>query len=150
MYHYVSIRSHQGSDSFITSLIYVPFQFILLQIILNNDAYLAGDYDSIIPGVYGEPNLSSDESSREVIPLLQKLIKVIEESGPPPQLLNQLPPGVQFNQGTFGVGGTSPSNRPTFGADALGGSPARRLEATGELIVIPLSHNEPSIVDCKN
>ena len=94
--------------------------------------------------------MSSDESSREVIPLLQKLIKVIEESGPPPQLLNQLPPGVQFNQGTFGVGGTSPSNRPTFGADALGGSPARTLEATGELIVIPFSPNESSIVDCKN
>lgn len=74
---------------------------------------------------------------------------MIEESGPPPQLLNQLPPGVQFSQGALGVGGTSPSNRPKFGADELGSSPARMLEAIGELIRHTLSQNELSIADCK-
>ena len=52
---------------------------------LNTSEFHAGDYDALIPGMYGEPNISSDESSREIIPLLRKLIKVIEQSGPLPE-----------------------------------------------------------------
>jgi len=61
---------------------------------LNNSEYHAGDYDASIPGVYGEPNLTSEESSREIIPLLQKLIKTIEENGPLPQWLGGQAGGV--------------------------------------------------------
>ena len=57
---------------------------IFFQVILNNSTFHAGFYDSFLSGVYGEPNISSEESSLEIIPLLQKLIKVIEEKGPLP------------------------------------------------------------------
>ena len=65
-----------------------------------------------MPGVFGEPNLSSEESSREIIPLLQKLIKTIEENGPLPQWAAGQAGGVgikanggpiQMSQGSFGA-----------------------------------------------
>lgn len=74
--------------------------------------------------MYGEPNLSSDESSREIIPLLQKLIKVIEESGPLPEWtaiqaafgIKALPGAVQMAQGSFASG---PPNKPVSGSAAV-------------------------------
>ena len=87
---------------------------------MNNTEYHAGDFDANIPGVFGEPNLSSEESSREIIPLLQKLIKTIEENGPLPQWANGQAGGVgiratggpiQMSQGSFGMDtGTVASN----------------------------------------
>lgn len=46
-----------------------------------------------------------------MIPLLQRLIKALEESGPLPQNVganNQLPPGVSMSQGQFGQNGVQP------------------------------------------
>ena len=48
---------------------------------LTSSVYHAGDYDATLPGSYGD-NIATSESSRELIALLQKLIKVISENGP--------------------------------------------------------------------
>ena len=49
--------------------------------LLTSSVYHAGDYDSILSGSYGD-NIAASESSRELIVLLQKLIRVIGENGP--------------------------------------------------------------------
>ena len=49
--------------------------------LLSSSTYRAGDFDANLPGAYGD-NITSPESTREITPLLQKLIKVIEEKGP--------------------------------------------------------------------
>lgn len=84
----------------------------------------AGDYDALIPGVYGEPNLSSDESSREIIPLLQRLIKVIEESGPLPEWAGAMQQALGGAQGMPGA--------MQFGGGTFAGDPAQRVGIPGE------------------
>lgn len=44
--------------------------------------YHAGDFDAILSGSYGDNNIATSESSRELVILLQKLIRVIGENGP--------------------------------------------------------------------
>ena len=65
--------------------------------------------------MFGEPNLASEESSREIIPLLQKLIKTIEENGPLPQRETGGSVGInriQMTQGNFGAGDAMLSKEP--------------------------------------
>lgn len=97
---------------------YIRFLISASQIILNNTEYHAGDFDANIPGVFGEPNLSSEESSREIIPLLQKLIKTIEENGPLPQWASGQASGV----GIRATGGTIQMAQGNFGMDSAGGA----------------------------
>lgn len=97
---------------------------------MNNSEFHAGDYDAVIPGVYGEPNLSSDESSREIIPLLQKLIKVIEETGALPEWtsmqaatgIKALPGAIQTAQGSFATGPIKPLVSGSAGLSQAGTS----------------------------
>ena len=48
--------------------------------LLSGACILAGDYDASLSGAYGD-NISSPSSNREIIPLLEHLIKLIEENG---------------------------------------------------------------------
>ena len=105
---------------------------IFLQVILGNSGFHAGDYDSNIPGVYGEPSFASDESSREIIPLLTRLIKVIEDNGPLPDWAVNLqqamgagagmPGAVPLTGGTFAPGiGTQPIAMQPGSVQGIGG-----------------------------
>ncbi|XP_013391352.1 uncharacterized protein LOC106159584 [Lingula anatina] len=52
------------------------------KVVLTGLAVLAGDYDCTLPGVYGEMDLTSSSSDRELVPLLKQLISMLESGGP--------------------------------------------------------------------
>ena len=59
--------------------------------VLLGQVLMAGEYDCIIPGVYGETDLTSSSSNHELVPLLKQLISLLESGGPfmlSPELLN--------------------------------------------------------------
>lgn len=49
--------------------------------VLTGGAVLAGDYAVTLPGIYGD-DLPLPETNRELIPLLQRLIKLLQEGMP--------------------------------------------------------------------
>lgn len=53
--------------------------------VLTGTAVIAGDYEVSLPGVYGD-DLPLAESNRELVPLLQRLIKLLQEGTP--EMLN--------------------------------------------------------------
>ena len=53
--------------------------------VLTGTAVVAGDYDVSLPGVYGD-DLPLAETNRELVPLLQRLIKLLQEGTP--EMLN--------------------------------------------------------------
>ncbi|EDV28435.1 uncharacterized protein TRIADDRAFT_51343 [Trichoplax adhaerens] len=77
------MRSHQLDEN-IAALEYTRAKADLCaaeaKTLLSGACILAGDYDASISGAYGD-NVSSPSSNREIIPLLEHLIKLIEENG---------------------------------------------------------------------
>ena len=68
--------------------------------ILTGVAYIAGDYDCMLSGMYGESDLASPTSSSEMIPLLKQLIAMLQSGGPfvlSPELLNIIQGGQDTN-----------------------------------------------------
>lgn len=64
----------------------------------------AGDYDCMLSGVYGESDLSSSSADSELIPLIKRLLGLLESGQPfvlSPDLLNVInvtsqPPYLRF------------------------------------------------------
>ena len=76
--------------------------------LLSGILTIAGDYDCILGGVYGETNLSTESTSHEMIPLLKQLLAMLENGVPfvmTPQLMNRLQGGdSDIYQGDLMVG----------------------------------------------
>lgn len=53
--------------------------------VLTGTAVVAGDYEVSLPGVYGD-DLPLAETNRELVPLLQRLIKLLQDGAP--EMLN--------------------------------------------------------------
>ena len=100
---------------------------LLSQALLTSSVYRAGDFDAILPGSYGD-NIPSTESSRELIPLLQKLIRIIGESGP----LTATQVGTLIGGTSTGLITGAGTTRP----DAIG----------GDFLTIPVPKG--TIIDC--
>jgi len=49
--------------------------------VLTGGAVIAGEYEVVLPGIYGD-DLPLPESNRELLPLLQRLIRLLEEGMP--------------------------------------------------------------------
>jgi hypothetical protein len=50
--------------------------------VLTGEVIVAGSYDCTLPGVYGDGDLTSASSNRELLPLLKQLIAMLESGGP--------------------------------------------------------------------
>ena len=48
---------------------------------LTGGATIAGEYEVVLPGIYGD-DLPLPESNRELIPLLQRLIRLLQDGMP--------------------------------------------------------------------
>ena len=71
------------------------------QIVLTGGAVLAGDYEVSLPGVYGD-DLPLPEANRELVPLLQRLIKLLQEGMP--VMMNSAGQVVAGGYSIFGAG----------------------------------------------
>ena len=77
--------------------------------ILAGNMLVAGDYDCVLAGVYGDAELSSASSNQELVPLLKQLIALLEAGGPfmlSPDLLNIINGGDINIHGGASAGGS--------------------------------------------
>ena len=57
------------------------FAFLVSQLVLTGGAVIAGEYEVALLGIYGD-DLPLPEANRELLPLLQRLIRLLEEGMP--------------------------------------------------------------------
>ncbi len=68
--------------------------------VLTGELFIAGDYDCMLGGIYGETDLTSTSSNHELVPLLKKLIEMLQSGKPfvlSPELMNMIQGGDTYN-----------------------------------------------------
>lgn len=115
-----------GQDRKGQQLLLISISFLCIQLILTGGAVIAGEYEVILPGIYGD-DLPLPESNRELLPLLQRLIRLLEEGMP--VLMNSA--GQVVGGGYAVLGGGAKFDVISAGGAAAGSSGADRVTALG-------------------
>ncbi|XP_070551144.1 golgin subfamily A member 6-like protein 25 isoform X1 [Ptychodera flava] len=115
------------------------------KVVLTNAAMLAGDYDATIPGVYGEDNIPSASSNKEIIPLLKQLLAMLERGAHFTLMLGgegQGDTNININRG----GATSPD----LGRNIVRGDiNLLNVSKSGDKVTSPLLQSSPDSDDRK-